>query len=76
MQVEATIRICTSCNKPLPWGERGQTGFLCCDEYYCSQPCLDKSFEKTGTNWEEHYSEASDCYYTDWELEVNDASGA
>ena len=71
MQKDCVIRICTTCNKPLPWSkeETGQTGWLCCDEYYCSEGCLNESFKGLGETWEEHYSEEGDCYFTDWELE-------
>ena len=72
MQIETTIRICTPCGKPLPWSdtESGQTGWLCCDEYYCSKECLDESFnDAEGLTWEKHYTEDGDCYHTDWELE-------
>ena len=71
MQKDVTIRICSTCDRPLPWSDEefGQTGWLCCDEYYCSEPCLNASFEGSGTTWKEHYLEASDCYFTGWELE-------
>lgn len=66
MQKECIIRICTGCGKPLPWSteESGQTGWLCCDEYYCSEVCLGKSFDEDYTKglkkWEErHYSNSS-----------------
>ena len=75
MQKDVTIRICSTCDRPLPWSdtESGQTGWLCCDEYYCSEKCLYKSFDsdyEVGRKmWNEHYSEEGDCYHTDWELE-------
>lgn len=76
MQIDTTIRICTTCKHPLAWSETetGQTGWICCDQYFCSQKCLDESFEGTGETWLEHYEtnggdENSDCYNTDWELE-------
>lgn len=71
MQKECIIRICSTCGKPLPWSdtESGQRGVLCCDEYYCSEPCLNKSFEASGTTWKEHYQDDGECYFTDWELE-------
>jgi len=70
MQKDCVIRICSTCNKPLPWSdtETGQTGWLCCDEYYCSEKCLNESFSGDDT-WEQHFTEEGDCYYTDWELE-------
>lgn len=55
-----TKRRCAACGKPM------REGFYCCDEYYCSQPCLDGSFEGTGTTWDEHYSDDGDCYWTEW----------
>lgn len=75
MQKECIIRICGTCGKPLPWSkeESGQCGWICCDEYFCSEDCLDKSFEQPAgehnETWEEHFTEEGDCYYTDWELE-------
>lgn len=75
MQKEVVIRICDTCNKPLPWSdtESGQMGWICCDEYFCSEHCLYVSFNtdyELGTlEWEKHYSEDGDCYRTDWELE-------
>jgi hypothetical protein len=49
-------------------------GWYCCDEYYCSQKCLDRSFEGTGETWEQHYEDVGgddggDCYWTEWEDE-------
>ena len=75
MQKDVTIRICSTCDRPLPWSDEdpGQTGWLCCDEYYCSEECLYKSFnddyEVGKVLWEEHYRDGDDCYFTDWELE-------
>lgn len=78
MQMETTIRICTTCTKPLPWSntESGQKGWLCCDEYYCSEDCLDKSFDSPDLpddvregGWEDHFTEDGNCYYTEWEIE-------
>lgn len=57
-------RICSMCNKEL-----ADAGYYCCDEYYCSRKCLDKSFEGTGETWEKHYKDDGDCYYTEWENE-------
>lgn len=82
MQKECIIRICSTCDKPLPWSDKesGQVGWLCCDEYYCSEKCLYTSFYSDyqigGVAWNEHYTEDGDCYHTHWELEVNDAPGA
>lgn len=78
MQIFANIRMCATCNKPLPWSEEetGQCGWYCCEEYFCSEDCLDKSFDNPDVSdedrlngWEGHYTDDGDCYYTDWELE-------
>lgn len=76
MQKECIIRICSPCDKPLPWSdiESGQCGWSCCEEYYCSEKCLCESFNESyevgKVLWEEHYAEdGTGCYYTDWELE-------
>lgn len=75
MQKDVTIRICSTCDRPLPWSdtESGQAGWLCGDEYFCSEKCLYKSFDPDyeigRQKWEEHYTEDGECYYTDWELE-------
>lgn len=70
MQIVTIIRICTSCKLPLAFNKDGhQEGYLCCDEYYCSKRCLDVSFEGTDTDWEHHFEEDGDCYFTEWELE-------
>lgn len=63
-------RSCNGCGQPLPLNAAGtdQTGFYCCDEYYCGESCLNQSFEGSGTNWAEHYDEDGDCYYTEWPL--------
>jgi hypothetical protein len=68
---EFAERICAIDGKQLPVSGLVQSGYYCCGEYYCSKACLDKSFEGTGETWEQHYSEAGDCYYTEWEVEVN-----
>lgn len=58
-------RECSICGKPM------MEGYYCCDEYYCSRECLDKSFEGTGETWEEHYEKGGgdegDCFWTEWE---------
>jgi len=72
MQKDCVIRICSTCKKPLPWSdtETGQMGWICCDDYYCSEFCLRESWDAGDLDkFEAHYSEDSDCYYTDWELE-------
>lgn len=58
---EVEARLCRTCSKNMT------EGYYCCDEYYCSEACLNKSFEGTGTTWEAHYTEDGDCYYTEWE---------
>ena len=64
-------RICTTCGKRLPIKDNVQSGYFCCDEYYCSQECLDESFnDADGLTWEEHYHDDGDCYWTEWESEV------
>lgn len=58
------------CGRELPRNAEGmQNGWYCCDEYYCSQTCLDKSFEGRGETWLEHYDDDGDCYWTEWEDE-------
>lgn len=69
MQKEVILRIC-ECGKALPLDDKNQQrGWLCCDLYYCSEECLNKSFEGTGTTWLEHYDDDGECYYSEWELE-------
>lgn len=60
---ELNKRTCTNC------GISMSQGYRCCDESYCSKECLDKSFVGSGTAWEEHHEEDSDCYWTQWEDE-------
>lgn len=69
-------RICSACSKMLPLGRHEhrpeiilQRGWYCCDEYFCSESCLDASFKDTNETWEQHYSDDGDCYYTEWEGE-------
>jgi hypothetical protein len=72
MDTEVETRTCSVCGKPLPPADDPRMvvqGWYCCDEYYCSQKCLDASFEGTGETWEQHYSDDGDCYYTEWEDE-------
>lgn len=59
--------ICKTCNKPLKIVDDVQSGYYCCDEYYCSKACLDKSF-KGQTTWKDHFSQDGDCYWTEWNL--------
>lgn len=78
MQAEATIRICSTCTKPLIFtldaaGNVIQEGVICCDLYYHEGECLYKSFNPDPVegekNWNEHFTEDGDCYFSDWELE-------
>lgn len=47
-----------------------QTGYICCDEYYCSERCLNQSFAGLELDWHEHYIDSNECYWTEWELET------
>ncbi len=71
MQIEVTIRTCSTCSTPLPFNEdKMQEGFICCDEYFCNEECLLGTRVEYATHREwsnEHYSD--DCYWTEWELE-------
>ena len=70
MQKYIVVRECDTCKKLLNFKPDGtQEGVLCCDLYYHEGDCLNKSFEGTGTTWEEHYTEEGDCYVTEWEPE-------
>ena len=60
-------RVCNTCSETLPITDGVQKGWYCCDEYYCSQKCLDSSFDGSGTSWKEHYDDDGECYYTEWE---------
>lgn len=57
-------RVCSTCTKPM------SEGYYCCDEYYCSDDCVNAPFVGTGEAWEEHYSEDGDCYWTEWEEQL------
>lgn len=66
-------RMCRTCGLRLPIEDGLQKGWYCCDEYYCSQMCIDMSFPYQET-FDDHYAEqggddGSDCYYTEWESE-------
>jgi len=74
-------RQCKTCGDVLPQKQHDhrpeitlQVGWYCCDEYYCSEPCLYASFNSDLAegyeNWSEHYSDDGDCYFTEWESEV------
>lgn len=68
MNEQFARRVCVTDGKVLlvsTEGEPTQSGWYCCDEYFCSQECLDKSFEGTDFTWETHFSDDGDCYYTD-----------
>lgn len=58
-------RVCSVCSKGM------NKGYLCCDETFCSEACLSKSFEYTYNSWAEHYEamggDDGSCYYTEWE---------
>jgi hypothetical protein len=78
MNMTTVIRTCV-CGEPLPRNAEGlQNGWYCCDEYYCSQECLNRSFEPINNHndagiapitWEDHYTEDGDCYWSEWEDE-------
>ena len=55
---------CVKCKKPVV------NGYYCCGEHFCSEQCLDKSFEGTGETWDEHYSDDGDCYWSTWETDI------
>lgn len=55
---------CTGCKKPMI------EGWYCCGEHFCSEPCLNKSFEGTGTTWDEHYAEEGECYWSTWATDI------
>jgi hypothetical protein len=63
-------RVCNGCDNTLTVDYKGvQAGYYCCDEYYCSDKCLNMSFELSGTTWDKHYTDDGDCYWTEWENE-------
>lgn len=57
------FRTCLVCERTM------SSGYYCCDEYYCSEQCLNAGFVGTGETWAEHYSDDGDCYWTEWESE-------
>lgn len=62
-------RICFMCDRELHINKEGtQTGYYCCDEYFCNDHCLRKSFQFTDETWQTHYSDDGDCYWTEWEV--------
>lgn len=68
---QETERLCFICERELEKGENGtQYGYYCCDEYFCDDRCLNKSFLNSGETWEQHYSEDGACYWTEWEAEA------
>lgn len=64
---EMLTRICSTCDNVLKIRKEIQRGWYCCDEYYCTEKCLNKSFKGSGTNWLSHYDDDGDCYWTEWE---------
>lgn len=67
---EQQERTCFMCNNMLAIDENGfQSGYWCCEQYFCGDRCLNKSFLNSGETWEEHYTENGDCYWTEWENE-------
>lgn len=67
---EQTERVCKTDGKILPVIDGVQKGWYCCDEYYCSQACLNQSFDSAPDDdsvWLKHYDDDGDCYYTEWE---------
>ena len=61
-------RVCSTCNNTLniDTKDKLQTGWYCCDNYYCSEKCLNKSLDNE--TWLEHYDDDGDCYWTEWEV--------
>jgi hypothetical protein len=75
MQEEMIIRRCSTCKQLLNFKPDGtQEGVFCCDLYYHEGACLYKSFnddiEQGERDWNEHYDDDGDCYYTEWEPEL------
>lgn len=65
------MKKCSGCQTPMT------EGWYCCGELYCSKDCLDKSFEGTGENWDQHYEavtnedgDSGECYRTQWEVDI------
>ncbi len=57
-------RECSMCS-----ADMSREGYYCCGEYFCSNGCLAKSFDGTPEDWDDHYSDGGDCYWTEWEDE-------
>ena len=61
-------RICSSCSHILPVKNQLQSGFYCCDEYYCNEDCLAEGKRYSHSIWIiRHYEVEGDCYWTEWE---------
>lgn len=68
-----TNRICAICHKPLSIvvadnGDKVRQGYYCCDEYYCSEDCVNLSLPENIT-WDEHYDDDGDCYLSEWGID-------
>lgn len=59
---------CATCSKKVDGSEEAGGYYYCCGGHYCNQACLDKSFDGTGTTWDEHYSDDGECYWTTREV--------
>lgn len=71
-QLEMIVRQCDECQKLLPLMDdgKGQQGYVCCDEYFCTAECVAKHRDMTVAEWEsEHYTEEGQCYFTEWNTE-------
>lgn len=64
-------RNCFMCERDMPIVGNVQQGYICCDEYFCDDRCLNKSFLNSGEEWDTHYDSEGheDCCWTEWELE-------
>ncbi len=69
------MRTCNTCSKELTITNQVQEGFYCCEEYYCSEKCVNASLKtnslpfETPETWHDHYEGSdSECYWTEWEL--------
>lgn len=75
-------RNCFMCERAMPIvknenGDAVQQGYHCCDEYFCDDRCLNKSFLNSGEEWDTHYGDDHpDCYWTEWELEYKSETEA
>ena len=62
------LRECNQCQRALPLHNEVQFGYYCCDEYYCSNNCIEQSCADAGTTWAKHYTDDGECYFTEWEI--------